>query len=278
MNNNIAICVDNIDRINYRIDYITNKIKFFDNIFWITSDQIQADILENIKLKTKNPEKVNIIKSGIKILKPDDIATIQNYSINYLRNIDGSNISAILRADILPSVRIFEEIERWANYDLLPTNDSISYSSIACKVFCECWREAHTLTLVRKNGQYKATDDGGNEIGPYIVNQTIKENDGQKRQAYDIGYIGITQYYEKALNHANIWGMDYQKEKIIDLYQNGDLEKAAAYMIKYQTDACNRNLIMFSRTSEEYEIVKDLNLEEEYSIVESQLSKSFKNI
>lgn len=69
MNNNIAICVDNIDRINYRIDYITNKIKFFDNIFWITSDQIQADILENIKLKTKNPEKVNIIKSGIKIFK-----------------------------------------------------------------------------------------------------------------------------------------------------------------------------------------------------------------
>jgi hypothetical protein len=88
MNNNIAICVDNIDRINYRIDYITNKIKFFDNIFWITSDQIQADILENIKLKTKNPEKVNIIKSGIKILKPDDIATIQNYSIDYLRNIE----------------------------------------------------------------------------------------------------------------------------------------------------------------------------------------------
>jgi len=268
----VGICIDNQERVQYHVDYISDALGYFDRIYWFVPDKYQASILEDYRDNSINREKINIFINGIKITKPNHIADAQNYAIGYLRNI--SDVACIMRADMWPSPLAIELLDKWVNNEIYDDFNSVTIKGMMVKVFCETWPEPYVLTAVRGDGVYEACSDGGVERGVDPINGGFDANDGKDRECYDLGYIGITQFYRKVKSHAQIWGMDVEKSRLIKLYESGDMVATARQMLRDTVNACRRPVEIVPPDGFYGKIIKDLKLMDEYEIVKKIIDEN----
>lgn len=195
----IGTYVDNQDAVKYPVGYLTTLWKDFASLFWFTSDDENAAILEQVRLNHPLGDRIKIKVVGQKIRVPDDLMLAYPKCIGQLR-LSGCKFIALQEADLA----LTDD-----GVDCLRSSpDSLGCFSLAAmqnKLFCETWHNPVGCVVLPANAGYECGPASDWDIR--VNGDKIRPIEGPhgSRMMLDLGYASPDAFYRKMLNHSKIW-------------------------------------------------------------------------
>ena len=140
---------------------------------------------------------INVVKLGKSIITPNDIPVAQNMCVDYCFDVLMADWVVYCMGDQYITEKGVETILEFID-GLEPSIHNVPVPQT--QLYCHMWMYLTTITVSHRDNRviYDPSGDGLNCNG---MNHSI---DGTGL-AYDIGYIGLPQYWGKMSNHRHIW-------------------------------------------------------------------------
>jgi len=275
-----SMIIDHLEHVNYRVEYISNRLLIFDLVIWFAADQHQEDLLCDKLVECKHPN-IRIVNLNHKIKDGRDFAIMQDMSFKFIEDNYDYEICAFQSADELLTEYGIEAVERWIKAE----NQSFAvFAAMSNKLFCETFIAPLVFQIFRKGVKYR-TNNGLSDNLRYCNGTAIDSNmyyrnlgtveEEDKNYVIDTGYIDAYACYQKTKNWGRLCYHDEYTDKLIKLWEEGNKEGFINLFIeksrKEYHGATDKKVVPFKYEGEYKRLIDDLGLKEEYLITSELL-------
>jgi len=268
-----SMIVDHLEHVNYRVEYVSERLMIFDLVIWFGADEHQCEMLEVKKMACNHPN-IEIVNLNWKIKDGRDFAMMQDMSYEYIRDNYDYSVSAFQSADELLTERGIKEVSKW-----IETSEQqfAIFGAMSNKLFCETFFAQLVFQIFRKGVVYRSNDGLSDNIR-FCDNVRIDCNQyvsnlGESSQelmnyVIDTGYIDAYACYQKTKNWGRLCYHDEYTDELVELWESGDKKGFIELFIKKSRTeyhgATDQQIIPFKYEGEYKRLVDDLGLKEEY--------------
>ena len=265
------IC-DNLEWVNYRVEYISNRLILFDLVIWFGGDHEQCKLLEIKREQCLHPN-VKIVNLNHKIKNGSDFAIMQDLSFAHIKENYKYSICAFQSADELLTEFGIQAVKLWIEH----SDDQFAvFTAMSNKFFCETFIAPLVFQIFRGGVEYRSNNGLSDntrfcnkvEITKNMYHTNLGYSDTEHlNYVIDTGYINAEAAYQKAVNWSRLCYGDSNTPGTIALYAT---DKAA--FIKRYIHFCrgefhgatDHKIILVQYQGEYKRLIDDLNLKADY--------------
>lgn len=265
--------IDHLEHVNYRVEYVSNRLMIFDLVIWFGADEHQCKLLEEKKHQCEHPN-VIIVNLNHKIKDGRDFAIMQDMSFKYIKDNYDYEICAFQSADELLTDYGVKSVEDWINNS---DEQFAVFGAMSNKLFCETFFAQLVFQIFRKGVEYRSNNGLSDNIR-YCNEQRIDSNqyvynlgDSDKEHlnyVIDTGYIDHFACYQKTKNWGRLCYHDNYTDELVTRYEEGDLKGFIWLFIEKSRSeyhgATDKKITPVKYEGEYKRLIDDLNLKEEY--------------
>lgn len=265
--------VDHLDHFDYKVEYVSNRLKYFDLVIWFGADNYQCLLLEEKKRKCLH-HNVRVVNINHKIRNGADFAYMQDLSFRFIKENYNYSICAFQSADELLTDFGVNAVKDWVeNSDEKFT----VFAAMSNKMFCETFIAQLVFQIFRSGVEYRSNNGISDNIrycDGFRIDSNMKyTNLGESEkeaQNYliDIGYISPKECFDKVKNWSRLCYGDEHTPHLLSLYPGDEFVRFFIERHRGEFHGATDHKITPVIYSGEYKrLIDDLGLKTEYDYV-----------
>lgn len=275
-----SMVVDNLEWVNYRVEYNSGRLLLFDLVIWFGGDEYQCQLLEEKKKNCIHPN-IKIVNLNHKIKNGADFAYMQDLSFQYIKENYDYSICAFQSADVLLTELGQRKVDEWIDNS---HDDFAVFLSMNNKFFCETGYGIVVFQIFRSGVEYKTNNGLSDNIrfcnGEQIVKNKYWGQDGWSETEHlnyviDNGYINPEAAFQKAKNWSRLCYGDANTPELLSLYSDKRaFVKRYIELVRGEFHGfSDKKLIPVKYEGEYKRMIDDLNIKDDYDFVCSVVSE-----
>lgn len=266
--------VDNLQWYDYRVEYASERLYNFDKVIWFGCNDYQVELLKEKKCKHKGIEIINIehqIRNG----KDFDLG--QDKCFQFVKNNYDYDVFVMQSADELLTDYGIQEVESWINNS---DENFAAFMGQSNKLYCETLLAPIVFQIMRRGVNYRSNKGGDNKRFCDDIDIVKNLKYSGKNYLVDIGYISTEVFYKKMINWNRLCYGSPEKEHLIKLYEEGDLEEFIFHVFKYfrsEFHGATDKKIVMENEGEYKRLIEDFNLQDDFNLVKKVLDERSDN-
>ena len=267
--------VDHLEYVNYRVEYISNRLLIFDLVIWFGADNYQCGQLIEKKRYCNHPN-IKIVNLNHKIKDGRDFAIMQDMSFSYIKEHYDYSICAFQSADELLTDYGIKAVDNWIKHS---KEQFALFAAMSNKMFCETFNAELVFQIFRRGQEYRSNNGLSDNIrfcNDIDMNTNIKisnlgYSDKEKyNYIIDTGYIDALACYQKIVNWGRLCYGDANKTYLAELYKTGQKELFIKEFIRLHISEFHRETdkkVTPVKYEGEYKrLIDDLDLKDDYDL------------